>query len=461
MIREVFMAKQLHSIPMTEGPLGRSIFIFSAPLMLSNLLQVVFNMSDIAVVGHFAGSAALGSVGSTAQLVSLFTAFLIGMGSGINVLIARHYGSGQKNSTESAVHTALTLSILTGIVICIAGQLLVRPILVLFGTKPELLAGAVLYVRLYFLGIPAMAVYNFGSAVYDAVGNTKRPLFFLSLAGILNVLLNLFFVIVLKWDVAGVAVASAVSQFIASILILRALMNETDCFAIHLNRLRLDRDKVRSLLSISLMAGLQTAIFPLANLFIQSGVNSFDALMVAGNAAAANADSIVYGTMDAFYIACSSFMSQNYGAGKKKRVIHSYLWSLFWSFGSAFLLGLFLFLNGPAFLGIFTSDPSVISSGLLRLNIMAFSYPFSAFMDCTIAASRSLGLTTVPTVIVLFGSCLFRILWVRTIFAHFRTIPSLYLLYIFSWGITAFFEIAYFIRSWKRISRRMDLYQAR
>ncbi len=444
---------------MTEGPIGSAVFFFSAPLILSNLLQVVFNMSDIAVVGHFAGSAALGSVGSTAQLVSLFTAFLIGMGAGINVLIARHYGAGQQKSTESAVHTALTISMLTGIIICIAGQLLARPILVLFGTKPELLEGAVLYVRLYFLGIPAMAVYNFGSAVYDAVGDTRRPLYFLSLAGIVNVLLNLFFVIVLHWDVAGVAVASAVSQLMAAVLVIVALTKESDCFAIHLNRLRIDPDKARSLLSIGLTSGLQTAIFPLANLFIQSGVNSFDAVMVAGNAAAANADGIVYETMNAFYIACSSFMSQNYGAGKRKRVIQSYLWSLGWSFGSAFLLGLLLYLAGPVFLGIFTSDPAVIAGGLQRLNIMAFSYAFSAFMDCTIAASRSLGLTTVPTVIVLFGSCLFRILWIKTVFAHFHTIPSLYLLYIFSWGITASFEILYFIRSWKRICRRMDLYQ--
>ncbi|MBQ9010361.1 MAG: MATE family efflux transporter, partial [Clostridia bacterium] len=405
--------------------------------------------------------ASLGADGSTAHLVSLFTSLLIGLGAGINVPIARHYGAGQPKGTESAVHTALVISILTGIVICIAGYLLARPVLVLFGTKPELLAGAVLYVRLYFLGIPAMAVYNFGSAVYDAVGNPRRPLFFLLLAGILNVLLNLFFVIVLGWDVAGVAVASAVSQIMAAVLVLRALMRETDCFAIHLNRIRMDPDKVSPLLSIGLTSGLQTAIFPLANLFIQSGVNRFDALMVAGNAAAANADSIVYGTMDAFYIACSSFMSQNFGAGKKDRVIRSYLWSLGWSFGSAFLIGLALFLQGPSFLGIFSSDPAVISCGLLRLNIMAFSYPFSAFMDCTIAASRSLGLTTVPTVIVIFGSCLFRILWVKTVFAHFGTIPSLYLLYIFSWGITAVFEILYFVRSWKRISRRMDLYQDR
>ena len=177
--------------------------------------------------------------------------------------------------------------------------------------------------------------------------------------------------------------------------------------------------------------------------------------MVAGNAAAANAEGIVYETMKAFYIACSSFMSQNYGAGKRNRVIRSYLWSLGWSFGSAFLLGTLLFIAGPRFLGIFTSDPDVVACGLLRLNIMAFSYAFSAFMDCTIAASRALGRTIVPTIVVILGSCLFRILWIKTIFAHFHTIPSLYLLYIFSWGTTATFEILYFIRSWREVSRQL------
>lgn len=449
------MSASKSAVVLTEGPIGRNIFFFSVPIILSNLLQVIFNMSDIAVVGHFAGSSALGAVGSTAQLVSLFTAFLIGMGAGINVLIARHYGAGHAKSTQESVHTALIIALLLGIVICLLGCLSARFILTLFGTKPELLDSAVLYVRLFFLGMPAMALYNFGSAVYDAVGNTRRPLFFLSLAGLVNVLLNLFFVIICHWDVAGVAVASAVSQIMAAALIVTSLMREDDCYGIRLKALRITPEKAHSILSIGLSSGFQTAIFPLANLFIQSGVNSFDATMVAGNAAAANADSIVYETMNAFYIACSSFMSQNYGAGKRQRVIHSYLWSLGWSFGSAFVLGLLLFLAGPQFLSIFTSDPAVIECGLSRLNIMSFSYAFSAFMDCTIAASRSFGLTTVPTISVILGSCVFRIIWIKTIFAHFHTIPSLYLLYIFSWGITSTFEILYFFNSWRRIRQQM------
>ena len=440
---------------LTEGPLGRKIFFFSVPIILSNLLQVIFNMSDIAVVGHFAGSSALGAVGSTAQLISLFTAFLIGMGAGINVLIARHYGAGHAQNTQESVHTALIIALLLGIIICLFGCLSARFILILFGTKAELLNSAVLYVRLFFLGMPAMAIYNFGSAVYAAVGNTRRPLFFLSLAGLVNVLLNLFFVIVCRWNVAGVAAASAASQIMAAILIVRSLMHENDCYGIRMDALRISPEKARAILSIGLSSGFQTAIFPLANLFIQSGVNSFDATMVAGNAAAANADGIVYETMNAFYIACASFMSQNYGAGKRQRVIRSYLWSLSWSFGSAFFLGLMLFLAGPRFLSIFTSDTAVIECGLSRLNIMCFSYPFSAFMDCTIAASRSFGLTTVPTIFVILGSCIFRIVWIKTVFARFHTIPSLYLLYIFSWGITATFEILYFVHSWRRIRQRL------
>lgn len=444
--------------PLTEGPIGQRIFLFSVPIILSNLLQVIFNMSDIAVVGHFAGSSALGAVGSTQQLVALFTAFLIGMASGINVLVARHFGAGHEKLLRQTVHTAFGLSLLLGIVLYLIGILVAKPILVLFGTRQELLGGALLYVRLFFIGMPAMAVYNFGSAVYDAIGNTKKPLQFLALSGILNIGLNLFFVLVCHWDVAGVAVASALSQLLAAILIIRSLMHEElESCRLSKEHFRIDRDIARSLLRLGLSSGFQTAIFPIANLFIQSGVNSFDSTMVAGNAAAANADSIVYDTMNAFYIACASFMSQNYGARQKARVLRSYLSSLAWSFGAGLVLGLSLAFAGPRFLGIFTTDPEVISAGMTRLRIMGFSYAFSAFMDCTIAASRALGYTLVPTIIVIMGSCVFRILWIMTIFAHFHTIFSLYSLYIFSWSLTSLFEILYFVRIWKRIYGTGDL----
>ena len=391
---------------LTTGPLGKQILVFSIPLILSNLLQVLFNMADVAVVGRFAGAMALGSVGSTTILVSLFTGLLIGMSSGVNVLTALHFGAGNRRELSETVHSAALLC--------------------------------------------TLAVYNFGNAVFSAVGDTKRPLRYLSVAGVMNLILNLFFVIVCDLSVVGVALASAISQCVSAFLILRALTRVQDCYALDVHKLQLDPAQAKSILALGVPAGLQNAIFAIANLFIQAGVNSFDSLMVKGNSAAANADGLIYDCMAAFYMACASFMSQNYGAGRPDRVKKSYFISLGYSFGVGLVLGAALFFCGPAFLALFTTEAAVIDAGMKRVAVMAFAYCVSAFMDCTIAASRGLGKTVVPTVIVVLGSCVFRVIWVYTIFAHFHTIPALYLLYPCSWTLTALAEIAYFASCYKR-----------
>lgn len=435
---------------LTEGSLVKKILLFSLPLIASNLLQVLFNMADIAVVGQFAGAGALGSVGSTATLVAMFTGFLIGVSGGINVLVALHYGAKDKVGLSQTIHSALIVSVLVGLTLMAVGLGFSEGILRLLNTKSELIDGAVLYMRLYCLGMPAMAVYNFGNAVYSAVGDTKRPLFYLSLAGILNLGLNLFLVIVCNLDVAGVAIASAASQYVAGGLILVALFRSKEEYALRMSEMRLTKSKALSIVRIGLPAGMQNAIFQIANLFIQAGVNSFSATMVSGNAAAANADALVYDVMAAFYTACGSFMGQNYGAGKKDRVLKSYFVSLAYSFGIGLIMGLTLVGFGTTFLSLFTREPAVIEAGMNRLTIMGLSYCVSAFMDCTIAATRALGKSLAPTVIVIMGSCVFRIIWVNTIFAHFHTIPSLYLLYVFSWTITAIAEIIYFVSVYRK-----------
>ena len=434
---------------LTQGSLWKKIFLFSAPLMLSNVLQVLFNMADVAVVGRFAGSLALGAVGSTTTLVTMFIGFLIGMSGGINVLVALHYGAKNKKEIVKTVHTAAVLSAGIGLLLLLFGVVLARGILQILHTKPELIDGAVLYIRIYFLGMPALALYNFGNAVFSASGDTRRPLFYLTAVGITNVFLNLFFVIVCGLDVAGVALASILSQYLSAVLILSALIRSRDDVRLRLSELHLDRDKARDILNIGIPAGLQNVIFQVANLFVQVGVNSFDATMVAGNSAAANADGLVYDVMAAFYTACGSFMGQNYGASKRKRVLRSYLICLAYSFGVGAVMGSLLVCFGSAFLGLFSADSSVIAAGMKRLTIMGFSYCISAFMDCTIAASRALGKGVVPTVIVIMGSCVFRIIWVYTVFAYFKTIPSLYYLYVFSWSITALAEIFYFVRIYR------------
>lgn len=435
---------------LTRGPLGKQILFFSIPLIFSNLLQVLFNMADVAVLGKFAGTMALGAVGSTTTFVTMFTDFLIGLSGGINVLTARHFGAKDKKNIVETVHTSLLLSIGAGFLLLLGGWVFSKGILLLLQTKQELLGGAILYIRIYLLGMPALAVYNFGNAVFSAVGETKRPLYYLSFAGISNVVLNLFFVIVCHMDVAGVAAASVISQYISAFLIVRALAKSREMYALRLKDLHISGKNARAIIQIGVPAGLQNAIFQMANLFIQTGVNSFSATFVAGNAAAMNEDAIVFSVMMAFYTACGSFMGQNYGAGKKERIWKSYLYSLAYAFGSGLILGVSMVFFGTFFLRLFTSDPAVIEAGMYRVTFMGLFFGFSAFMDCTIAASRAIGKSFVPTVIVLLGACVFRIVWIYTIFAYFRTVPSLYLLYIFSWSITACAEIIYFINIYKK-----------
>ena len=424
---------------LTEGPLARQILVFSVPLVLSNLLQALFNMSDIAVVGRFAGSQALGSVGSTTIFVTLITGFLIGLGGGVNVLVARFYGAGNTRDVEKSVHSSLLVCLAAGILMLLIGVVFSPGLLRLLGTKPDLLEGAILYLRIYFLGMPAMAIYNFGNGVFSAVGNTRKPLIYLSISGALNVVLNLFFVIVCQMSVAGVALASILTQYLSAGLILRALARTESCYGIRRDQLRLDPAMTRSILGLGVPAGCQNAIFALANLFIH-----------------ANADPLVYDVMAAFYTACSSFMSQNYGAGKRNRVKRSYFISLGYSFGIGAVLGLSLVFFGRTFLALFTTEQAVIEAGMQRLVIMGLCYPVSAFMDCTIAASRGLGRTIVPTIIVIMGSCVFRVAWVYTIFAYFGTLQSLYLLFVCSWSITAIVEIIYFAWAYKEQMKIYD-----
>lgn len=435
---------------LTRGNLWKQMLLFILPLMASNLLQVLFNMSDIAVVGQFAGSHALGSVGSTSTLVTLYTGFLIGMGAGINVLTARFLGAREQTDVRETVHTAAVLSLAMGILFAALCFFLAQPLLTLLGTKDELIDGAILYLHIYAFGLPAMALYNFGSAILTASGDTRRPLLFLAIAGGLNVCLNLFFVIVCKMAAGGVALATILSQYVSMALVLRVLLRTQELYRLDLKHFSFSTEKARRILALGVASGLQHAIFSLANLFIQSAINTFDAAVVEGNSAAANADSLVYEVMAAVYTACSTFISQNYGARQKRRVRRVYHISLLYSFGVGAVLGMGLLLFGESFLHFFTPDPAVISAGMEKLRIMSWSYAFSAFMDAPLAASRGLGRSAVPMVMVILGSCVFRVIWVYTIFARFQTLTSLYLLYIFSWSITAVMQMLYFSHCYKK-----------
>lgn len=444
------------TLNMTEGHLGRQIITFSLPLMFTNLLQMLFSMVDLAVVGRFSSSAAMGSVGSTTTLVFLFTGFLMGLGSGVNVLVATHFGARSEKNVRESVSTSFFVCLTAGLLMLALGLIFARPLLELLNTRDDLIDGAELYLRIYFLGMPAAALYNYGNGVLNAIGDTKTPLIYLSVAGVLNVILDLAFVIGLGMSTDGVALASMLSQCVSAGLIVRSLMRSTDIYRLSLRELRFYRDKASHVLSIGVPAGLQNAIFSVANLFIQAGVNSFSTVVVEGNSAAGNVDNLVYAVMNAFYIACSSFVGQNFGAGKADRVRRSYLLTLGYAALAAAVFGGLFLLFGRQFLSLFTPEAEVIDAGLQRIAVMCFSFPLSALMDNTTAASRGLGKGLVPMILVFLGSCVFRVIWIYTVFAYFHTIGSLYLLYPFSWLITGTAEIAYFVYCYRKYVRLLE-----
>ena len=436
---------------MCHGPLGKNLLFFSIPLMFSNVLQVLFNLSDVAVVGHFAGSIALGCVGSTTILVTLTTGLLLGMSGGVNAVTARYLGARDHTRVEKAVHSSLILCLIVGFILLLAGFTLTRPVLSLLGTKNELIDGAVLYLTIYLCGSPALAMYNYGNAILSAVGDTKRPLIYLAISGIINIILNLVFVIVFHLDVAGVALASIISQYISAGLILRHLLHCKGEYRLNLKLIRLDRHITVQVLRIGIPSAIQYSLFAIANLFVQSAVNTFDHVVVEGNSAAVNADSIVFDMMSAFYTASTSFIAQNYGAGNKKRILKVYGITTLYSFSLGLVLGVLLVIFRMPFLSLFTTDKDVLYYGSVRLMIMGLSYSISAFMDNATAAARGIGKSIAPTVIVISGSVILRITWIYTIFAYFKTLPSLYLLYACSWFVTALAGNLYFFHSYRKL----------
>ncbi len=436
---------------MRQGNLWKNILLYSIPLMFTNLLQVFFNLADVAVVGKFAGPIPLGSVGSTSILITLTTGLFLGMAGGVNSLTGFFIGAEDIENERKCVHTGFLICIATGFLVLLIGILLSRPILTIMGTKDELIDGAILYFRIYMLGSPALAIYNFGNAILSAAGDTKKPLKYLAIAGVFNIILNLIFVIIFHMASSGVALASIISQYISAILILRATQNAQGDYRFSYSDLHFDKVIARRILAISIPASIQFTLFAVANLFVQSAINSFDHVTVEGNSAAANADSIVYEMMYAFYTASTTFIAQNYGAGKADRVLKSYIVANTYSFALGLILGLLIFTFCDPFLLLFTSDLAVIAEGAKRISVMAPSYCISSFMDNATAGCRGLSKTTVPTIIIVIGTVVLRIVWIYTIFAHFHTLESLYLLYPVMWILTAIAEMIYFAMQYKRI----------
>ena len=438
------MSGKKYEIDMCNGPLLSKILVYAVPLIASGILQLLFNAADMVVAGRFAGNAALGAVGATSSLINLLINVFIGMSVGTNVLVAHFYGANRKEELGQTVHTSIALSLISGVILGIAGFMLASPLLSLMGTPDDILPHAVIYMQIYFIGVPGMLLYNFGSAILRAVGDTKRPLYYLLFAGVINVLLNLFFVIVLRIGVAGVALATILSQFVSAALVIKCLMKEEGAYRLNIREIRLYPDKVIRILRVGLPAGFQGAVFSISNVLIQSSVNSFGSVAVAGNTAAQNLEGFVYNAMNSFHQTALSFTSQNMGAKKMDRV-KKIMWICV---GCVTVTGMLMGFAGLYFanelLSIYSTDSEVIAYGYERLLIIFSTYFLCGVMDVLVGSIRGMGYSIMPMVVSLLGACGLRVVWIFTIFAHYRTPGILYNSYPVTWMVTLLVHLVCF-----------------
>lgn len=449
---------------MCSGPILSKVLVFSLPLMLTSVLQLLFNAADIVVVGRFAGPTALAAVGSTGALINLIVNVLMGMSIGTSVLVARHYGANRPQDVMETVHTSIAISFFGGIAFGVMGILICRPLLHLMGNPDDVIDQATLYMRIYFAGLPSIAVYNFGSAVLRAVGDTRRPMYFLTLAGVVNVLLNLLCVIVLKMGVAGVALPTVISQTVAAALVVWCLCRSEGGIHLDFRKVRVYGGKMREIVKIGLPAGIQGSVFSISNVVIQSSVNSFGSTVMAANSAASNLEGFVYVIMNAFYQAALTFTSQNLGAKKLER-IRRILFScvgLVTAFGLT--LGLSVYAAGGTLLTIYSSDPSVVKWGLIRLSLLCAPYAICGVMDTMVGMMRGLGYSIAPMIVSMVGVVGVRLGWIYTIFAASAAtqpaetaLASLYWSYPVSWSITALVHMGCFIVAYRKITRERAL----
>lgn len=430
--------EKTYSIDMCSGSILPKLLKISLPLMCSSILQLLFNAADVVVVGRFCGEHSLAAVGSTVSLINLLTNLFIGLSVGANVLVARYFGAKEEKHLHDVVHTAVALSIASGVILTVFGVAFTKQILIWMQTPEEVLDLAVTYLRIYFLGMTVTMIYNFCSAILRAVGDTKRPLYYLMYAGVINVILNLFFVIVCNLNVAGVGLATVISQCVSAVLIIRCMMKEKEGYRLCLQDIRFHGRYVKKILQIGLPAGLQGTIFALSNVVIQSSVNSFGAVVMAGNAAASNIEGFVYVAMNAFHQAAVSFVGQNMGAGKFGRINKIAVRSLICVIVTGCLLGNLAVLFGQPLLSIYSSKEEVIADGMVRLQMICGMYALCGMMDVMVGILRGLGYSVMPMIVSLIGACGLRLLWIFTIFQipDFHTTKMLYLSYPVSWTIT-------------------------
>ena len=445
-----------YQLDMTEGRLLPKILLFSLPLMASSVLQLLFNAADVVVVGKFAGSEALAAVSSTTSLINLITQLFIGLSIGVNVVVAKHIGEKDFDKTYRSVSTSIIISLVGGVIVTVVGFLFCKTMLQLMGSPDDVIDLSALYLKIYFLGTIAMMLYNYGSAILRAQGDTQRPLKFLTLSGILNVILNLIFVIVLKMSVAGVALATIISQYISAVLIMICLMKEKYPFGISPKEMTFDAAEFKQILVIGLPAGIQGTVFALSNVTVQSSINSFGKIVMAGNGAASNLEGFVYVAMNTFYQSAISFTSQNLGAKKYERLTPILFTCLGCALVTGAVLGIGLWYFGDIFLSIYSSDPEVISAGIIRLSYIGKIYFLCGTMDVLCGCLRGMGYSLIPMINSLLGSCAFRLVWLATVFKIYHTQDMVYIVYPLSWIITITLHLILYIYVRKKMQKNME-----
>ncbi len=428
--------KHVYELDMVHGSLLKGIAKFSLPLIATSILQLLYNAADVIVVGRFAGSDALAAVGSTGALINLIVNVFLGLSIGTNVLAARDYGAGQREGMQQTVHTSIAISIVGGFVLGVFGFIFGGTFLSWMDSPPEVLPLATLYIKIYFIGMPFNMLYNFGAAILRAVGDTKRPLYFLTVSGIVNVLLNLLFVIVFHMGVAGVALATIISQVISSVLVVLCLIHSDGFIHLDIKKLRIHGDKLLAMAKVGLPAGLQGALFSISNVLIQSTVNSYGATILAGNSASQNIEGFIYAAMNAFHQAVITFVSTNIGAGKNSRVRKSLGASLFWVTVIGAGMGLIVFVLMKPLLSIYSPYEDVVAAGMVRLRIFALTYFICGLMDVICGALRGMGASIVPMIVSILGVCGFRIFWIYVILPLSGELEMLYYSYPVSWILT-------------------------
>ena len=432
-----------YEIDMTQGALLPKVLMFSLPLIASGVLQLLFNAADMVVVGQWAGKECLAAVGSTGSLINLMVNVFIGLSVGGSVAVARSFGANDPAAVHRSVHTAMSLAIIAGLAVGVLGFVFCRPLLKLMDNP--VLDLATTYMKIYFLGMPFNMVYNFGASILRAVGDTKRPLIYLTIAGVVNVVLNLILVIVFHMNVAGVAIATVASQAVSAVLVVLCLMRSHGVVHLELKELRIYKRQLIDIAKVGLPAGLQGSLFSISNVLIQSSVNGFGEVVVAANSAGGNLEGFVYTAMNAIHQAALTFASQNLGAGKIKRVRRSVLVCLLTVLAIGFIFGNLMLLCGKPLLSLYLDDPSaidpltgitVLEYGIKRLSWMLPLYCLCGLMDVMVGTLRGVGYSIMPMIVSLTGACLFRVVWIMTVFAANPTLDILYMSYPISWGLT-------------------------